>query len=123
MNINKYIIFILILLFILLSILSFNLFFFYRKKILVDNILYAWKEKLKGNVTFDGMERYKNDYYLSLDSANNYSTHIHFITDAPNCYLCYIAKKNHNYSKLYIIDTNKEPSEIVDEMLNIFNKI
>ena len=124
MKTNKYIIFIFILLFILLFILSFNLFFFYRKKILIANILYAWKQKLPdGNITFDGIGKYKNDYYLALDKDGNFYTHIHFITDTTNCYLCYVAKKNNKHSPLYIIDTNEEPIIIVDKMIDIFNKL
>ena len=90
---------------------------------LITGILYEWKEKIKGNITFDGIGTNQNDYYLSLDDTNNYSTHIHLITNVSYCYLCYLAKKNNDHSKLYIIDINKKPSEIVDEMISNFNKL
>lgn len=113
MKINVYIV-----LCILLFILCIVLFYFYKKDNQIKDILYAWEQKVpNGNITFDGIGDYKNDYYLSLDSNDNHSTHIHFITDTPNCYLCYVVKKHNKHSRLYIIDTNKDPSLIVDEML------
>lgn len=107
----------------ILFILNLILYLFYKKQIIIKNILHAWKQKVNdGNITFDGIGNYKNDYYLSLDKDNDWSTHIHLFTDNKNCYLCYVAKKNNKYSSLYIIDTNKDASLIVDEMLSNFNK-
>lgn len=118
MKLNKYI----ILLFVLTFMLSFALFLFYVKEKFIERILYAWKQKNNnGNITFDGLGNFKNDYYLSLDNYNNYSTHIHLFTDNFN--LRYLVKKNNKHSPLYIIDTNKDPISIVDEMIINFNKM
>jgi hypothetical protein len=114
---------IILFLLLILSILCYHLVFFYKRRTLIYDILQAWQQKLqkKGEIRFDGIGRYRHDYYLCFTKTNNYSTHIHLITDTPK--LCYIAKKNNKHSKLYIIDMHKKPDKIVSEMLDVFYKL
>ena len=110
-----------ILLLVLCFILCFVLFYVYQKDNYIKQILYNWKRKVKnGDITFDGIGNYNNDYYLSLTPKNNFYTHIHLITDNKQYYLCYVDKKNNKHSQLYIIDANKDPNIIVNEMLTNF---
>jgi len=110
-----------ILLFIL-SILCYHLYLFYQRRKFINNILEVWQKTIKnGEIRFDGIGNYKYDYYLCFTKINNYSTHIHLITDTPH--LFYIAKKNNKHSKLYTFDTSKKPETVVNEMLEIFYKL
>lgn len=106
-------------------ILFLNLLSFYRKQKCIDNILYAWKNRVyKGNITFDGHEKFKNDYYLSFQGNHNFFTHIHFITDQPSlCYLCYLVKVNNKHSEIYMIDIDEDPDKVINEMLENYQKM
>lgn len=69
------------------------------------------------------------DYYLSINSENSYSSHIHFITNKTPCTtcrryctsLCYIVKKNYMHSELYNINEDNTPKQIAEEMLENYN--
>jgi hypothetical protein len=88
-----------------------------------------WKKITNdGNIEYDNYTNYKGDYYLSINKPNNWSSHIHLIiiddvlknqdsTSENTCYdLCYIAKKYDLHSELHIIDQNKSPKTIAEDM-------
>jgi hypothetical protein len=128
---NYYIILplILVIIFILYS-----LFIYFKRQIYIQQILDHWKIMThNGYIKLDNNGEYKGDYYLSLDDEN-YNTHIHFITNqehvelksnefSPCPDLCYLVKRNDLHSKLYVIDQNKSPQQIVDEMLEKYNDL
>ena len=109
-------------------ILLYKLYQYYQKQKFISEINEEWKKITNGgSVEQDKNNKFKGDYYLS-DNANDYYSHIHLIINNdilknPNksytntCYnLCYIVKKYNLHSKLYIIDQNKTPKTIAEDM-------
>jgi hypothetical protein len=127
-----------ILLSILLIFIFYILFLFYKKETFKNDIIIKWKNKTLGFVDLDNYYYY-NDYYLCFPNIiDSYSSHIHLITSDHifedhvlkkikinrvfNFFnLYYIVKKNYKHSKIFKIDQNKRPQEIVEDMLNNYN--
>jgi|688.fasta_scaffold1418830_2 hypothetical protein len=102
---------------------------YYQKQKFIDEIIEEWKKITNdGHIEYDNYTNYKGDYYLSINKPNNWSSHIHLIiiydflknqdsTSENTCYdLCYIAKKYDLHSELHIIDQNKSPKTIAEDM-------
>jgi len=80
-----------------------------------------------GAVKQDSVLNFKGDYYLS-DNTDNYYSHIHLIIVdniiknpdekyKQTCHnLCYMTKKYNLHSQIHIIDQNKSPKTIVEDM-------
>ena len=108
--------------------LLYKLYNYYKKYKFINEIIEEWKKITNGGgVEEDNYGNFEGDYYLSMNNINYYS-HIHLIivdrvfkTPDPKykdtCYdLCYIAKKYNLHSELHIIDQNKSPKSIVEDM-------
>jgi hypothetical protein len=99
----------------------------YQKQKFINEIIEEWQKITNGAVIKETDPTYKGDYYLS-DNANDYYSHIHLIINnnifknpdkryKDTCYnLCYMAKKYDLHSELYIIDQNKSPKTIAEDM-------
>ena len=113
---NKYIILLLILVFIISLYL---LIIYYKKQVIIKKIIEEWVNKTGGGyIKLDNHENNEGDYYLSLSNFENRNSHIHLITNCiPFNNLCYLPKKYNNHSKLHIINVNRNPNDIVDEMI------
>ena len=108
--------------------LLYKLYHYYKKQKLISEILEEWKKIPNGGaVDKDTTTIYKGDYYLSLNSDDYYS-HIHLIINdiifknpdekyKQTCYdLCYMVKKYNLHSELHIIDQNRSPKAIAEDM-------
>jgi len=114
---------------IVVIILLYKLYQYYQKQKFISEINEEWQKITNGgSVEQDKYTNYKGDYYLS-DNANNHYSHIHLIINndilkiphkyynTNTCYnLCYMVKKYNLHSKLYIIDQNKTPKTIAEDM-------
>ena len=113
---------------ILVIILLYKLYQYYQNQKFISEINKEWQKITNGgSVKQDKYGNYKGDYYLS-DNTNNYYSHIHLIINndilkipdkyyTNSCYnLCYIAKKYNLHSQLHIIDQNKTPKTIAEDM-------
>ena len=113
---------------VLVIFLLYKLYQYYQKQKFISEINKEWKKITNGGAVDKDTETiYKGDYYLSLNSDDYYS-HIHLIInnnifkipDENNdvtCYnLCYMVKKYDLHSELYIIDQNKSPKTIAEDM-------
>jgi hypothetical protein len=108
--------------------LLYKLYQYYRKQQFINEILEEWRKITNGgNIEQDNYANFKGDYYLSINSDDYYS-HIHLIivdrifknpeeNYKKTCYnLCYMAKKYDLHSELHIIDQNKSPKTIAEDM-------
>jgi hypothetical protein len=112
---NKYII--LLLFFIILFCLNTSI-NYYKKHVIIKKIIEEWVNKTGGGyIKLDDDGNYEGDYYLSLSNFENRDSHIHLITNCIPGNLCYLPKKYDNHSKLHIINVNRNPNDIVDEMI------
>ena len=117
-----------IILIVVVILLLYKLYQYYQKQQFINELIEEWQKITNGgNVKQDDHREFKGDYYLSLNSDDYYS-HIHLIInnnifkipDENNdvtCYnLCYMVKKYDLHSELYIIDQNKSPKTIAEDM-------
>ena len=108
--------------------LLYKLYEYYQKQKFINEIIEEWRKITNGGaVKKDTETKYKGDYYLS-NNADNYYSHIHLIIIdrifknpeekyEKTCYsLCYMAKKYDLHSQLHIIDENKSPKTIAEDM-------
>ena len=108
--------------------LLYKLYQYYQKQKFIIEIIEEWKKITNGGtVEQDTENNYEGDYYLSINS-DDYCSHIHLIivdrilknpeqNYQQTCSnLCYMAKKYNLHSELHIIDQNKSPKNIVEEM-------
>lgn len=119
MYINKYIILLLffIILFCLITLIN-----YYKTKLFVKKIIEEWKNKSgNGYIKLDNDGNYEGDYYLSINNFENRDSHIHLIENCNESDLCYVIKNKNQHSELYIIDINRIPNDIVDEMIENYN--
>ena len=106
----------------------YKLYQYYQKQQYINEIIEEWRKITNGGfVKHDDYTEFKGDYYLS-NNADNYYSHIHLIINDINftkpdekyketCYnLCYMAKKYDLHSELHIIDQNKSPKTIAEDM-------
>lgn len=95
---------------------------YFINETLINGIIQEWKIKTNGGyVKLDKHDNYKGDYYLSIYNLPNYHYHIHIIQDCTEGDLCYMIKKANLHSQIFIIEENKSPSKIVEEMINNYN--
>ena len=117
-----------IILIVVVIFLLYKLYHYYQKQKFINEILEEWKKITNGGVVIKDTEtNFKGDYYLSNNSDDYYS-HIHLIivdnilkkpeeNYKETCYkLCYMAKKYNLHSELHIIDQNKSPKTIAEDM-------
>jgi hypothetical protein len=122
----KNILFILMLL--LFIFLLYKLYHYYQKQQFINEILEEWKKITNGGAVIKESDPiFKGDYYLS-NNADNYYSHIHLIivdnifknpeeNFKQTCHnLCYMAKKYDLHSELHIIDQNKSPKTIAEDI-------
>ena len=122
----KNILFILMLL--LFIFLLYKLYQYYQKQQFINEIIEEWQKLTNdGAVIKESDPIFKGDYYLS-NNTDNYYSHIHLIVVdkifknpeenfKQTCHnLCYMAKKYDLHSELYIIDQNKSPKTIAEDM-------
>ena len=113
---------------VLVLFLLYKLYNYYQKQKFINEILEEWRKITNGgNVEQDNYVNFKGDYYLSINSDDYYS-HIHLIivdrifknpdeNFKQTCHnLCYMAKKYNLHSELHIIDQNKSPKTIAEDM-------
>ena len=105
----------------------YKLYQYSQKQKFINEIIEEWQKITNGAVIKETDPNYKGDYYLS-DNTNDYYSHIHLIIEnsiyklpdkryTDTCSnLCYMAKKYDLHSELHIIDQNKSPKNIVEEM-------
>ena len=116
-----------ILISLILVILFYIIILFIKKYILINQILTEWKKKTNGDfIKMDNSTNYIYDYYLSFTPYENYNSHIHLlIFKSYKLYnfleLSYVVKKNNMHSKKIIINLNKKPNEICNEMIYNFD--
>ena len=139
-NMKKYFIFS----FILFLIVFYLLIKYYKKQVLINNIIKEWKNQTNGNVVKDtGGYFWKNDYYLMFDNTNNYDSHIHLKIYNNDFWvnnnifkmfdLEYTPKKDNKYPleftdnieviKLYTVNENIPSSQIVKQMIEKYKSI
>ena len=117
-----------IFLIILVIFLLYKLYHYYQKQKFINEILEEWKKITNGGAVIkDEDANFKGDYYLS-NNLDDYYSHIHLIINncsfknhdknyKNTCYnLCYMAKKYNLHSQLHIIDQNKSPKTIAEDM-------
>ena len=112
----------------LLLIIIFNLYLvtsYYAKNNIIKKIIQFWNDKTNGgHIRLDKNDRYKDDYYLSIYNYRDNDSHIHLIkTCDQSDFLCYIIKKDNKYSKLYLINENKNIDVLVNEMIENYNNL
>ena len=112
----------------LLLIIIFNLYLvtsYYAKNNIIKKIIQVWNDKTNGgHIRLDKNDRYKDDYYLSIYNYRDNDSHIHLIkTCDQSDFLCYIIKKDNKYSKLYLINENKNIDVLVNEMIENYNNL
>ena len=118
-----------ILLLLLIIIINLYLVTFYynenKENIFIQKIIQGWNNKTNGgNIRLDKNDRYKDDYYLSIYNYRDNDSHIHLIkTCDQSDFLCYIIKKDNKYSKLYLINENKNIDVLVNEMIENYNNL
>ena len=108
--------------------LLYKLYQYYQKQQFTNELIEEWQKITNGGaVEQDKYTDFKGDYYLS-NNADNYYSHIHLIINNDifkipdkrytyTCYnLCYMTKKYDLHSELYIIDQNKSPKTIAEDM-------
>jgi len=122
----KNILFILMLL--LFIFLLYKLYQYYQKQQFINEIIEEWQKLTNGGAVIKETDPiFKGDYYLS-NNTDNYYSHIHLIivdniftipdkSNNGSCHnLCYMAKKYDLHSELHIIDQNKSPKTIAEDM-------
>ena len=108
--------------------LLYKLYQYYRKQQFINEILEEWRKITNGGAVIKESDpNFKGDYYLSNNSDDYYS-HIHLIivdrifknpeeNFKQTCHnLCYMTKKYNLHSQLHIIDQNKSPKTIAEDM-------
>jgi hypothetical protein len=108
--------------------LLYKLYRYYQKQKFINEIMEEWQKLTNGGAVIKESDPiFKGDYYLS-NNADNYYSHIHLIivdeifknpeeNFKQTCHnLCYMAKKYDLHSELYIIDQNKSPKTIAEDM-------
>jgi len=114
--------------------LLYKLYQYYQKQKFISEIIEEWQKITNGGtVEQDTETNYEGDYYLSINS-DDYCSHIHLIivdrilknpeqNYQQTCSnLCYMAKKYNLHSELHIIDQNKSPKTIAEDMyLELYN--
>ena len=116
---NKYII--LLLLFFIIIFCLYLLINYCKKQMIIKEIIEQWKNKTgSGYIKLDDNGDYEGDYYLSINNFDDRYSHIHLIATCNKSDLCYIIKKYNHHSQLYIIDINRNPNSILNEMIRNF---
>ena len=118
-----------IILIVVVILLLYKLYQYYQKQQFINELIEEWQKITNGgNVKQDDHREFKGDYYLSINKTHNYYSHIHLIindiifknpeeNNDVTCYnLCYMAKKHDLHSELHIIDQNKSPKTIAEDM-------